>query len=157
MNLENIKQQIITSNLAGEDELIGCTQQEVKDIEKAIGHQLPVSYQNFLILMGKNAGQFLRGSDCFYPDILDLNTGAKEILSENDFPETLPDDAFVFFIHQGYQFSFFRLGEGNDPPIYYFTEGESNLSFMKSHEKFTNFLTTEIELHKKYLMTPTAV
>ena len=154
MNIENIKQQIITFNLAHQDELIGCTKQEVKEIETRINHPLPVNYKHFLLALGKSAGQFLKGSDCFYPTILYLNEDAREILEANNFPQALPEDAFVFFMHQGYQFSFFPLNEGDNPLIYYFNEGEQQLSFTQSHEHFTDLLTTEIELHQKYLMSP---
>lgn len=36
---------------------------------------------------------------------------------------TLPADAFVFSMHQGYEFNFFVICEGNDPPVYKYVEG----------------------------------
>jgi len=76
-----------------------------------------------------------------------------ELLEENQFPQTLPKDAFVFLMHQGYQFSFFRLSEGENPPIYFYCEGETKESFVKTHRQFTDFLATELDLHHQYLMT----
>jgi hypothetical protein len=47
--------------------------------------------------MGKGAGQFLRGSDCFYPEIKELQSAAVELLAENQFNTALPPDAESFF------------------------------------------------------------
>ncbi len=37
--------------------------------------------------------------------------------------EALPGDAFVFYMHQGDEFGYFRLSDGNDPAIYQYYEG----------------------------------
>jgi len=72
---------------------------------------------------------------------------AKELLQNNNFPLPLPDDAFVFFMHQGYQFSFIRLSEGSDPPTYSYLEGQEEQYFVKTHDKLTDFLVTEMEFY----------
>jgi hypothetical protein len=153
MNLEPIKQRLIALNRDSSQPLCGCSPAEIRQLEGRLGVKLPSAYQEFLRIMGKGAGQFLRGSDCFYPQMRELKTAAVELLEENHFPGALPKDAFVFFMHQGYQFSFFRLSEGENPPTYSYCEGETQKSFVKSHEKFSEFLETEIQLHEKYLMT----
>jgi hypothetical protein len=153
MYLESIKQRLIALNRDSSQPLCGCTLEEIRQLEQRLGVKLPRAYQEFLRMMGKEAGQFLRGSDCFYPQMRELQTAAVELLEENHFPQVLPKDAFVFFLHQGYQFSFFRLSEGDDPPTYSYCEGETQGSFVKSHERFSDFLATEMELHEKYLMT----
>ena len=153
MYLEPIKQRLIALNRDSSQPLCGCTPEEIRQLEERLGVKLPSAYQEFLRMMGKGAGQFLRGSDCFYPQMRELKTAAVELLEENHFPWALPKDAFVFFMHQGYQFSFFRLSEGENPPTYSYCEGETQESFVKSHERFSDFLATEIKLHEKYLMT----
>lgn len=153
--LEPIKQRLIALNLASPHDLIGCTMREIIELEQQLGVKLPIAYQEFLRIMGKGAGQFLRGSDCFYDQLLDLQQAAGELLAENHFLGKIPDDAFVFFMHQGYQFSFFRLSEGDNPPTYSYCEGEQHQSFIKTHERYSEFLATEVELHQKYLITVT--
>jgi hypothetical protein len=153
--LEPIKQRLIALNLASPHDLIGCTMREIIELEQQLGVKLPIAYQEFLRIMGKGAGQFLRGSDCFYDQLLDLQQAAGELLAENHFLGKIPDDAFVFFMHQGYQFSFFRLSEGDNPPTYFYCEGEQHQSFIKTHERYSEFLATEVELHQKYLITVT--
>ena len=39
-------------------------------------------------------------------------------LAEDVEPFAFPDDALVFWMHQGYQFMFLRAAEGDDPPVY---------------------------------------
>ena len=152
MYLESIKQQLTAMNKTSPSDLIGCTLEEIIQLELDLKIELPIAYREFLRIMGKGAGKFLRGSDCFYSDLKDLQTGAVELLDENQFPQTLPKDAFVFLMHQGYQFSFFRLSEGENPPIYFYCEGETKESFVKTHRQFTDFLATELDLHHQYLM-----
>lgn len=152
MYLDRVKKQLIELQLVKPDELAGCTCDEVIAIEQQLGISLPRSYQEFLLYMGCSAGKFLRGSDCFLKNLPQLQEWAVELLQENNFAESLPDDAFIFFIHQGYQFSFFRVSEGADPPTYSYCEGTNQTFFIKSHESFSEFLVTEVEIHAKYLM-----
>jgi SMI1 / KNR4 family (SUKH-1) len=153
--LEPIKQRLIALNLVNQNELMGCTQKEILQLEQQLGVKLPTAYQEFLRIMGKGAGQFLRGSDCFYDQLLDLQQAAGELLAENHFLGRMPDDAFVFLMHQGYQFSFFRLFQGEDPPTYSYCEGEQQQSFIETHERYSEFLAIEVELHQKSSMTVT--
>lgn len=152
MYLDKVKNQLIELKLVKQDELVGCTRDEVSAIEQQLGISLPRAYQEFLLSMGHSAGQFLRGSDCFFKHLPQLQEWAIELLQENNFVESLPEDAFIFFMHQGYQFSFFRVSEGADPPIYSYCEGTEETSFIQSHESFSEFLATEVEIHAKYLM-----
>lgn len=152
MYLDRVKKQLIELQLVKPDELAGCTCDEVIAIEQLLGISLPQAYQEFLLSMGHSAGQFLRGSDCFFQHLPQLQEWAIELLQENNFAESLPDDAFIFLMHQGYQFSFFRVSEGADPPTYSYCEGTDRTSFIKSHDRFSDFLATEVEIHAKYLM-----
>ena len=62
--------------------------------------------------MGHSASKFLQGSDCFFKHLPYLREWACELLQENKFSNTLPEDAFVFFMHQGemMQYPLLRLG-----------------------------------------------
>lgn len=152
MYLDKVKNQLIELKLVRQDELLGCTRDDVIAIEQKLGISLPRAYQEFLLSMGHSAGQFLRGSDCFFKHLPQLQEWGVELLQENNFAESLPEDAFIFFMHQGYQFSFFLVSEGADPPTYSYCEGTNETSFIKSHESFSKFLATEVEIHAKYLM-----
>jgi SMI1-KNR4 cell-wall len=153
MYLDKIKQQLIELKLTLPIEQVGCTRDEVILLEQQLRISLPTAYQEFLLSMGHGAGKFLQGSDCFFQHLLSLQEWAVELLKENNFPKKLPDDAFVFYMHQGYQFSFFRLSEGDDPPTYSYCEGTNQTTFIKSHKRFSDFLKTEVEIQEKYLMS----
>ncbi len=151
MYLDKVKKQLIELKLALPDELLGCTQDEVIELERQLDICLPKAYQEFLLSMGHGAGRFLRGSDCFFKHLPELQNWSVELLQENNFSEFMPEYAFVFLMHQGYQFSFFRLSEGDDPPTYSYCEGINQTSFIRSHERFSDFLVSEVEIHGKYL------
>jgi hypothetical protein len=104
--------------------IVGCTLEEIHMIkEQQQVLYLPPIYEEFLKTMGRKAGKWLEGSDCFYPDLLDIKHSAIDLLHENDDPYYLPDDAFVVLMHQGYQFMYFRTTDMNqDPPVQYYTE-----------------------------------
>lgn len=151
MYLDKVKKQLIELKIASPDEQVGCTQDEVIELERQLGISLPKAYREFLLSMGYGAGKFLRGSDCFFEHLPYLQKWAIELLEENNFCESLPEDTFVFSMHQGYQFSFFRLSEGDNPPTYSYCEGTNQTSFIRSHERFSDFLATEAEIHARYL------
>lgn len=152
MYLDNLKVRFAELNIVRSDELLPCTEEEVRSLEQQLGISLPDAYKEFLLWMGHGAGGLMRGSDCFFEHLFEIRAWAIELLQENNFPEPLPDDAFVFFMHQGYQFSFLRTSEGDDPPTYSYHEGENQTSFTRSHERYSDFLATEIDIHAKFFM-----
>jgi hypothetical protein len=101
----------------------GCSEAELAKFQLERELRLPGTYLQFLGALGSNSGEFLKGSD-FLMDQLDrLQSGAQALLDDDEGP-TLPEHSFVFCSHQGYQFLFFNLGEGPDPRIHYYLEGE---------------------------------
>lgn len=129
-----------------------CTEDEVKALEEKLGRTLPEAYKEFLLWMGKGVGKgnLMAGEDFFVwnwekeQEMLKL---VRELFEEDEFPGELPEDAFVFLFHQGYSFLFFRLSEGDDPPVYLWIESET--SFQKISEHFSDWLLERIELHGK--------
>lgn len=103
------------------------------------GKQIPKSYLEFYKHMG-NGVAFLKGHSCFKNEIFKLKEWAEELLNENNFQTKLSADDFVFWMSQGYMFCFFRLNEGNDPPVYYYCEGRGLSSFYKIAESLSSFL-----------------
>ena len=90
MYLDKVKNQLIELKLVKQDELVGCTRDDVIAIEQKLGICLPRAYQEFLLSMGRSAGQFLRGSDCFFNHLPQLQEWGVELLHENNFAESLP-------------------------------------------------------------------
>lgn len=100
--------------------------------------KLPKAYLEFMKYTGY--GQFWIGSDYSIDKVKSLNGYAKELLEENDFPHSLGENDFVFWLHQGYMFYFFKLDEGEDPAVYYYSECENQTDFVKCYDSFTDFI-----------------
>lgn len=126
---------------------VPCTEAEVRELEQKVGLTLPLAYKEFLLWMGHSAGGLLVGTDIFY-EHLPLQEAAIELLAENNVTEKLPDTAFVFMMHQGYQFMFFDVSAGDDPPIHYYLESKAENYIRWNYEDNLNkFLAIEIEAH----------
>jgi hypothetical protein len=118
-----------------------CTGEEIEKIKGIQFKKLPDSYIEYLSLTGGGCGSnFLKGHSCFVSEIPYLKKWANELLDENRFLTKLGESDFVFWMSQGYQFAFFNLDEGDDPPIYYYREGSGQSKFEKISSSFSEFL-----------------
>ena len=54
----------------------------------------------------------------------------------------MPDDAFVFSMHQGYIFEYFRLKDGDDPPVHSFLETEPDARIISG--SFSEYLKARV-------------
>ncbi len=134
---------------------IGCTNSQIDEIEKKINAKLPVCYTEFLSFCGismdrKNVnsrGGFV-GESIFYGDVLGDFTNKDALIEqlEEDGRSDLQitNNDFVFFCSQGYIFAFFKLNEGDNPPVYGYMEGYKGNSFPKLTD-------TLVEFYEKYL------
>lgn len=101
----------------------GCSDEELELVEQELGVKLPAAYATFLLRFGDSAGGFMHGSDLSRRDLPQINSTARDLV--RDAGVTLPESAVVFLMHQGYQFVYFVGGEGDDPHVHLFDEGES--------------------------------
>ncbi len=125
-----------------EHPLRGCTNDEIVQLERLFDSSLPETYRAFRSALGKSSGEFLRGSDFLLKHLSrDLKRGAQEMLEDEGEPQ-LPPHAFVFLMHQGYQFFYFHCGVDPDPPVYYFREREGT---RKVAESFTQWFATMVD------------
>jgi SMI1 / KNR4 family (SUKH-1) len=120
--LKKFVELLIECGLANQSDLRGCSEAEIDELEKSTGFKLPRCYREFLDLIGQNAGDFQRGSDFLYGHIFPLTDYARETMLNGPFQ--LPENAFVFFSHQGYIFAYFKLLDGDNPPVFTYLEGE---------------------------------
>jgi hypothetical protein len=97
---------------------------DVAQVEMDAGKPLPAAYKAYLFIAGREPPTAWVGSNCTIKDLPKLFDWAEHLLSENHQPP-LPKQAFVFIMHQGYQFKYFIAdGGSDDPPVYYYLEGE---------------------------------
>lgn len=149
MNKQEIVKALVKSKIASVDEIKGCSEAEVIKLEKSIGSCLPKKYREFLLGAGYKAGKLFQGTDIFFNNLKDIKETAIDLLIENDEAFSLPEDSFVFSMHQGYEFKFFLLSEGDDPPIYQYVEGDGDPKL--TWEKFSSFLAEEITVTAKII------
>lgn len=138
MRPAELRSRLVTNGIATLEELRGCTPREIEELEQAAERPLPCAYKDFLLVVGHQKGRFLRGTDTLYPYVARLTDAARELLAENGLQGELPEDAFVFYLHQGYEFGYFRFAEGDDPPVYQYFEGKGLPKLV--WPSFTNYL-----------------
>jgi len=116
---------------------------QLKNVEEKLKAPLPKVYVEFLNLMGGGAGSFMEGSSAFYDELLSLQEWVEELIDENNLTP-LPEDAVAFWMHQGYQAAFFRTSEGDDPPVYFFSEGYKMNQFLLDEPSLTKFFLKQL-------------
>lgn len=124
---------------------VPCNEADIQLLEDELNLKLPKAYQEFLLWMGMKANNILQGSEWLFHDLPKIRGWAIQLLEGNGLKSWLPDDALVFFMHQGYQFAFMRTSEGDDPPVYYFNEMYPSTDFTKMYNKYSDFLTEQID------------
>lgn len=144
--IQDLAARLAATGLAPPSAVRGCAPDEVARVEALAGGKLPETYRGFLATFGRKAGSLFAGTDMFYPAVLDLRGFARELLAENGDPFALPDDAFVFSMHQGYVFLYFRLSEGSDDPaVWQYLEGRRQPE--RVSERFSAYLASSVDEH----------
>lgn len=141
--ISTIPQQLVCSNIAREGEIRGCSSGEIESLERKCRCAFPEAYKCFLAVMGKGAGAYMLGTDIFYGRISEFGLWLADAIRETRDPVAIPDDAFVFMSHQGYVFCYFRLSEGDDPPVYQYIQGSGKVQ--REHDSFTLFLHRTVQ------------
>lgn len=149
MTPSEIRDQLVANGIAAVTDIYGCTQLEIENLERLVGSPLPLAYKQFLLAIGHGAGAFLNGTDVFYGQVATLTDAAKMLLAENGLPDELPKDGFVFYMHQGYEFGYFQTGDGADPPVYQYVEGNGAPKLV--WPSFTGYLVDMIRIHRQAL------
>ena len=113
---------------------------------------MPEAYLEFMAVMGNGTkGHYMAGDSCFMNEICDLKQGAVELLEDNESMNTLTDNDFVFWMSQGCMFCFFKLSEGENPPVYFYNEmGEDK--FIKVADSFVEFLINRLEMNSSLFL-----
>jgi hypothetical protein len=122
--VDTVVERLTQSGLANEDSLHGCSEEEIRQLERIFQLSLPTAYQHFLRRMGRSAGEFLVGTDFLDDRLPELRGAAERLLERSATDFRLSADHFVFAMHQGYQFLFFDSRASDDPPVFLYLEDE---------------------------------
>jgi hypothetical protein len=137
------------------ESLVPCTTDEIAALEALVApHRLPAAYVEFLRYGGKQLTGVFRGVDFSYAIARRMReNGYREILRMLrvfDKAAVIPDTLFVINEHLGSNFTYFDLGEGDDPPVYLWEEGEGGLdTAIREHDTFSSFVLTQAKNHVK--------
>lgn len=128
-----------------------CTCAEITELEQVLNITFPSVYRAYLEVMGRQAGDFLRGEEHSYPDLLTLKEEAQEIFAESEIAYRLSPTDFVFWMSQGTQFAFFDTSVGDDPPVFHYREYTAAPT--KRHDHLSQFwdymLDAQLEMRKE--------
>ncbi|TCJ89379.1 hypothetical protein [Nocardia alba] len=140
--IETFGRQLIGSGFATSDSIIGCDAAEIEQVRSVAPDGFPISdeYQAFLEYMGKKAGTLFKGSDLFFPRMLDAIEAAEDISGKG----LALDGQFFFGHHQGYKVYFFKRGSG---AVYAYQEGSSE--DQKLADGFIEFLRDSWRIQQK--------
>ncbi len=120
-----------------------CSALEVDELERVLSVHLPAAYKAYLRIAGRFMQAAWVGSDCTIGLLPRLQKWGANLLHECDQPP-LPPQAFVFLMHQGYQFFYFLVdGRGDDPPVFFYEEGEP--AVVPKFERFSDLIAVSTE------------
>jgi hypothetical protein len=143
-DLEQAVRRLVDAGLASPEMIRGCTEEELTEIESLLSLNLPSAYREFLGIMGREAGQFLVGSDYCYPELLSFREATARFLRRHGIESVSPDEIVVFLIHQGYIFLFFYpTSRQADPPV--FLLHDSDKAPRKIYDTFSDWLQAALE------------
>lgn len=122
---------------AREEFLKGCDRAMIDAVERDARGALPASYVAFLLGAGWDAGDFMRGSDLSIGRLPRLQRDFRSATAGVRPP--IPESAFAFCGHHGYQYLWFVLGDAADPVAYYFNDARPE-SIECTHKTFSQGL-----------------
>ena len=123
---------------------IGCSEDDISELEGSLGCELPDSYKEYLRLMGRDYSGVMVGTNCFVSDVLQNNECLPELLNENQLSGYIPQKKYVaFFCHQGYMMSWFTIPcEESDPQCTYYFEGTTEIP--EVYGTFSEFMKKDV-------------
>lgn len=128
-----------------------CSDEQIEELLLLTHNKkLPMAYEEFMRVMGNGAYGFMPGESVYMDELLFLKEWAVELLTENASKKVLTEDDFVFWMSQGCMFCFFKLSEGDNPPIYLYKERGPD-SFVKIAHSLTEFLINKLQQNPKTL------
>ena len=124
----------------------GYPQEAIAAVETSMGVTFPAAYRAFHLWNGRNFTPW-DGDDADVSMVPDLKDAALEILAEGRHRLTLPADALVIIQHGGYEFNFLRLAEGDDPPVYYYSQTQKEAAFRCLAPHFSVFVADSLTFY----------
>jgi hypothetical protein len=143
--LDNLVNRLINGKIATREQIKGCSEKDIEELEKEFKLKLPNAYKTFLKLIGLGGGKFWSSERFHYRQLFLIPKIVENIIRDEDLKNVLvelPADTFVFLVHHDYEFFFFCTNEGEDPPVYYYLEHETQ--YVKFADSFSLFIDEQL-------------
>lgn len=139
-----------------EEPVVPCTEQEIAAMAARLpGGRIPEAYRELLAYGGRKLGGVYGAVDISYemtwPLLSHDYRDIVAMIRPWDKDVALPPELFVLNEHFGSNFTFVRLDEGDDPPVYLWEEGEGGLEVAtREHDSFSAFLLQLVQQHIRH-------
>jgi hypothetical protein len=128
MYLDKARRLIEERSFPHAEDIHPCTPDELEELEGKLGRPLPGAVREFLLWCGHGLADLWSGNRCFeYEELIagaGLNEAHQVLVEDGHDASALDGPVLVFQFDENGQFSFVRLDEGDDPPVYGRNEGE---------------------------------
>lgn len=111
-----------------------CTEEEVDEIERSLHLKFPRAYRELYLLLGKRRAFNITEHTFNYPDYQKMRDAAIKMIGEEDIGVNFDDSIFVFSCDlETTTICYFRLDEGDDPPVYQYSFDTDEPERMADH------------------------
>lgn len=139
---EGFCERMANNGVASPHELIGCSEEEIKELEDKYGLCLPESYRKYLQLMGHKSGRLFTHDHLavFYPWVLALTAAEPDAWKRlyDHVPLQLPTNTLLINSRYGDYYEYLCCEGGEDAPVLGFTAGEWEVT--EAHPSVMNWL-----------------
>ncbi|WP_017326743.1 SMI1/KNR4 family protein [Synechococcus sp. PCC 7336] len=149
-NINDLKEKLISRGIAQEYQLVGCSPQELIQIEEKYG-QLPTSYKQIMELLGRRAGKLVdRYEFDFYIDqIIKLNEDFLNLIQDEIEETGLSKNIFLICSRYGSNDEFILTEDGEDSPVFAINDnGDVKQRFQSIWEWIESFIEDSIAIMK---------
>lgn len=126
------------------------TYEEVDKLEAKLGIKFPACYRELYVMMGMSRAFRIGPENSFlFPNYDGMNATARSIAKSTGVNVDIGGNDFVFccFNETGF-FWFFKLDEGDDPPVYQYEEYDED--YIKAGNSLSGFIR-EMEWYRAFL------
>lgn len=113
-----LAQLLVTRGVASRDEIHGCSNKDIAELESRYQLKLPAAYKEFLSVLGQGAGRLLADCSWRFPDLNHANSVLQDKLQSDLAAFELPKSVFAFLECSAAEILFFNTMDGDDPPVY---------------------------------------
>lgn len=143
-SFDALAKRLVASGVAAEGKLVGCSEEEIRNLEENYHVRLPAAYRMYLSRMGRASGRLFSHDhvEASYPGVLKLTENYREshLTPAREGRVILPDNAVIILDRLGDQHVFVPCDGRSDPPVYYFADWDQ--AYCESHTSVLAWLET---------------